>query len=292
MIFIFDYLRGAGTIIGLATGDAMGAPLEGLNPQKEPVREMISGGLHHVRAGDITDDTLSALAITDSLIENKGFFPDDIAFRMCNEYIKKPDFFGPTSALVFNDMLKGKDPFAVSKELYERGGGRSNGSVMRGAPIGVFYPPEKTRNFSITCSRITHYHPVACECTAFVNNLVSRLCRGESKNNAYDNAFLECENRDVKRVLGNLKSYPLNPSLDSLEATHCAVSIFMDADNFEEMLIRAVNLGGDADTIGAISGAVGGAFWGCNEIPQRWVRKLNCLKRIETAAFSLAENAL
>ena len=292
MIFIFDYLRGAGTIIGLAAGDALGAPLEGLNPQKKLITEKIPGGIQKREAGEITDDTLSALAISESLVELKGFFLNDIARRMCEEYVKKPGFFGPTSTGVFLGMLAGEDFLAVSKKICQRGGGKSNGSVMRGAPVGVYFPPEKTREFSIKCSKITHYHPVSCECSSFVNSMVSRLCRGFERSDSYKEALSEIENKTVADMLSNLNSYPLNPSLDSLKATHCAVSVFMDADNFEEMLIRAVNLGGDADTIGAICGALGGGYWGADEIPKRWAEKLKSLKRIKCAAYSLAECAL
>ena len=292
MIFIFDYLRRAGTLIGLATGDSLGASLEGLPARKIPVKEIVSGGVHLTKAGDITDDTLQALAVAESIIENNGFFAYDIALRMCREYQKKPFFFGPTSSVVFEGMLRKRDPFILSQQLYESGGGRSNGSVMRGAPIGIFFPPAKTRRYSIMCSKITHYHPVACECTAFVNNMISRLCRGEKRTDAYDRALLECNNREVIKILLHPEKYPLIPSLDSLEATHCAVSVFMQSGSFEEMLIQAVNMGGDADTIGAVSGALGGAYWGLDQIPERWFSKLKDIKRIENSAFALAKKAI
>ncbi|WP_348632364.1 ADP-ribosylglycohydrolase family protein [Methanomicrobium sp. W14] len=292
MIFIFDYLRGAGTLIGLATGDALGAPLEGLKAKKEVYSEMISGGLHYTGAGGITDDTLSALAICESLIENEGFSPEDIAFRICSEFLMHPQFFGPTSAEVFISMLKGKNPFEISKRIGERGGGTTNGSVMRGAPIGIFFPPDKTRMPSIVCSRITHYNPVSCECSAFVNNMISRMCRGEDRNTAFTKAFSECEIKRTQKILSQYKKYPMIPSLDSLQATHCALSVFMESKNFEEMLILAVNMGGDTDTIGAVCGAMGGALWGCNEIPLRWRGALKESGRIENDAFRLADVSL
>lgn len=291
MIFIFDYLRGAGTIIGLATGDALGAPLEGLNAQKIPVTDIISGGYNNTRAGDITDDTLLALAIAESLIEMKGFFPDDIALRMCMEYQKEPRFFGPTSKEVFSSILNGMDYSKISYNLYKKGGGKSNGSVMRGPPLGVFYPPGEVRAYSILCSQITHFHPVSCECSALINSMISRLCRGEGKIQAFKNTLLECEEVSVKKILSDYKSYPLNPSLDSLQATHCALSLFLESENFEEMLIRAVNMGGDTDTIGAICGALGGAYGGIDVIPKRWRNKLKNAERIQKTAYILAKNA-
>jgi ADP-ribosyl-[dinitrogen reductase] hydrolase len=93
-------------------------------------------------------------------------------------------------------------------------------------------------------------------------------------------------------MLSEIRRTPLKSSLDALEATHCAVSVFMQSSDFEGMLIQAVNMGGDTDTIGAICGALGGAFWGLDEIPKRWRLKLKHRRRIEKAAFALAKKAI
>ena len=301
VIFILYYLRAAGCLIGLAVGDALGAPLECLFPQSVPVKRFISGGVHGLPAGSATDDTYLALAFAESLISNRGYSRDDFLKRMIAEYLCAPKFYGPTSRFVFESELRKesavseKDPATV---LYEsRGGrsgngGRSNGSVMRGAPAGIFYPPEYVRDISIRSSQITHRHPIACECTAFVNQMISRLVRGGEKRAAFEGALMQCGDAEVFEMLGNRERYPINPDMDALLTTHAAVSVFMDASSFEGMLVNAVNMGGDADTVGAICGALGGAYWGLESIPEDLVIGLLERERIEKAAFTLAEMAM
>ncbi|WP_317137424.1 ADP-ribosylglycohydrolase family protein [Methanochimaera problematica] len=266
---------------GLAIGDALGAPLECLPPKKKAVMDMISGGVHCMDSGSITDDTLQALAIMDSLIQNNGFYIDDVAVRLLESYLDNRHFFGPTSSKVFDDMLKGRHYLSSSKEIYESGGGRSNGSVMRGAPIGIFFSPEKVRYYSILCSQITHYNPVACECSAFFNGMISRLCRGKERSEAYFESLNECRNSEVIKRLSCPKKYDLVPSIDALDATHCAASVFIKSSSFESALISGINLGGDADTVGALCGALAGAYWGFDAIPKKWIVGLKDIEKIE-----------
>ncbi|HDR73553.1 MAG TPA: ADP-ribosylglycohydrolase family protein [Methanoculleus sp.] len=271
-----NFVHAAGVIIGLATGDALGAPLEGLPVPRRPVRSFEGGGIHGVRPGHFTDDTLQAVAIAESLVFCAGFSPEDIIGRFMRDYERSPHFYGPTSSAVFALIREGVPPREAAQQVYDAlGGGRSNGSVMRGAPIGVFYPPRTVREASIACARLTHLHPVAAECSAFVNRMVSGLCRGEERSRAHAGALRACESDEVGRVLADPHRSSLSPSLDALEATHCAVSVFLASSSFEEGVVGAVNLGGDADTIGAICGALAGAGYGIGGIPSRWLAGLH-----------------
>jgi ADP-ribosyl-[dinitrogen reductase] hydrolase len=92
-------------------------------------------------------------------------------------------------------------------------------------------------------------------------------------------------------MLGNYKKYPPEPSLDALLCSHAALSSFMDARSFEDALVSAVNLGGDADTVGACCGALAGANWGMGAIPERWIRDLVDYPRISSVADELARAA-
>jgi ADP-ribosyl-[dinitrogen reductase] hydrolase len=75
-------------------------------------------------------------------------------------------------------------------------------------------------------------------------------------------------------VLGNYREYSIVPGLDAVECSHAALSCFMESRSLEHALIRAVNLGGDTDTVGACCGALAGAYWGMEAIPSRWSRDL------------------
>jgi ADP-ribosyl-[dinitrogen reductase] hydrolase len=276
VIFILNFVNAAGVIIGLAIGDAMGAPLEGLPVPRHPVRSFEGGGIHGIKAGHFTDDTLQAMAIAESLVFCDGFSPEDILRRFLEDFARSPQFYGPTSSAVFGLLGAGAPPREAARRVYEvSGGGRSNGGVMRGAPIGVFYPPGAVRAVSIECARLTHLDPVAVECSAFVNRMVSGLARGEDRSRAHARALRACMNDEVGGVLADPLRYPLSPSLDALEATHCAVSVFLSSSSFKDAVVGAINLGGDADTIGAICGALAGARYGLGAIPSDWLAGLS-----------------
>lgn len=268
-------MRAVGALIGLAIGDALGAPLEGLPPAPFPVMEMVGGGIHNVAAGQYTDDTLQASALAETLIERGGFDPEDFAHRLVRVYRAHPEFFGPTSGAVLDLIEEGVAPTVAARMAHEaRGGSRSNGSVMRGIPVGIFYPPDEVREASLAASRVTHFDPVAGEASAFVNRMASGLCRGEEAAGAFGEALAACEDPELRRLLENYRAHPLEPSLDAVLCTHCAVRVFMDAPSFRDAVVTAVNLGGDADTAGAIVGGLAGARFGFEAIPASWLTAL------------------
>lgn len=272
MIFISHFAHAAGTLLGLAVGDALGAPLEGLPPPEKNVTEMQSGGIHAVSRGEYTDDTLQAMGLARSLVACRGFSPEDFISRLISGFEKEPEYYGPTSRMVFTLVMAGVRPEEATLIAHRHNGGsRTNGSVMRGPPLGIFYPPHAVRAVSLACSALTHYDPVAGECSAFVNLMISEMCRGASKTQAFCRALDGCENEEVATRFGDFHAWPLEPSLDAVLSTHCALAVFMGSETFEQTLVRAVNLGGDTDTVGAIAGALAGAGYGFPAIPHRWL---------------------
>jgi len=253
-----------GVLLGLAVGDALGAPLEGHPPPARKVTEMPPGGMY-------TDDTLQALALGRSLVVSRGFSPEDCMGRLLEGYRFYPSLYGPTSSAVFSLVMGGIQPRDAAGQVHRTlGGSRSNGSVMRGPPLGVFYSSPLLEEVSLACSRLTHCDPVAGACSAFVNRMVADLARGSSREDAFRHACSTCRIPEVCEFLLSFGDHPPNPSLDALLATHCALTIFMGAGSFADAVVRAVNMGGDADTIGAITGALAGACWGATAIPPLW----------------------
>jgi len=249
---------------------------------------MLPGGRLPRRKGEVTDDTLQALAVAESLITCRRFDPGDMMARFVAMYRRSPQWFGPTSSVVFNLVIGGVPVQDAARLAHEQAGSsRSNGSVMRGFPVGVFYAPASVTDISIACSQLTHHDMVAAHASAFLNMMVSSMCRGSSRNDAYHNAVAACRNDEVLRKLGNYKEYPPDPSLDALLCAHAALTVFMASGSFEEALVTAVNLGGDADTVGACCGALAGACWGVDTIPERWVKDLQYFPLISALAAEL-----
>jgi ADP-ribosyl-[dinitrogen reductase] hydrolase len=280
--------RAAGTLVGLAIGDAFGAPLEGMPCPVKKVRDMGYSYERGRKPGVFTDDTGQALAVARSLNRCRGFSPEDMMGELVSAYCSDPGVYGPTSRTVFDLVLLGMDRREAARAAHEMNGhSRSNGSVMRGPPIGVFYAGHMVEDCSRACSRLTHYDPVAGACSAFVNRMVSDLCREKGKEEAYLRALSRCRDGEVYDMLGRFRRNDPVPGLDCLLATHAALTVFMEHDTFEETLVSAVNLGGDADTVGAISGSLAGSHYGLSAIPGRWLAGLHGLSRVTSAAWNL-----
>jgi ADP-ribosyl-[dinitrogen reductase] hydrolase len=259
----------------------MGAPLEG-SPQPEVwLAEYRPGGRHFRNKGDFTDDTLQAIAIAESLAVSRDFNEIDAVRKLSESYIVRPEWFGPTSTLFFDLVRSGTVPHLAAKIVHKRNhGSRSNGSVMRGFPLGIFFPAPQVYQMSLLCSSITHYDPVAGHASAFLNVMVSDMVRGVSRQRAFRHARSLSTNNEVHAVLGNYDHYDPDPSLDSVRCSHAALHSFMQARTFENAILSAVNLGGDADTVGACCGALAGAYWGMDAIPQRWKEGLEGYDRL------------
>jgi len=286
--FISGNLQAAGSLVGLAIGDALGAPLEGSAQRVPWVTEMLPGGHHFRKKGTITDDTLQALAVAESLVACRGFNQKDLISRLFSGYEKRPEWYGPTSSAFFTLVRSGTVPHQAAWLVHKRlHGSRSNGSVMRGFPVGIFYPSPRVYDVSLACSRLTHFDPVAARCSAWLNTMVSDMCRGVSRSEAYRHARRTCTNPEVHTILGNFTDYTPEASLDAVLCSHAALSCFMNARTFETAVLSAINLGGDTDTAGACCGALAGAYWGLDAIPERWRRELEDYKKILHCAEQL-----
>jgi len=292
--FITGNLRPAGSLVALAIGDALGAPLEGSQKPVAWVTEMLSGGRHFRKKGQETDDTLQAAAVAESLLACKGFNQKDLILRLICGYEKQPEWYGPTSSAFFDLIKSGTLPHYAAWYVHKRNhGSRSNGSVMRGFPLGIFYPVPTVYDISIACSKLTHYDLIPAHCSAWLNVMVSDMCRGVPRMKAYRHARSLCTNPEVHAVLGNYDHYFPEPSLDAVLCSHAALYCFMRSKTLEHAILSAINLGGDADTIGACCGALAGACWGLDAIPYRWtteLEKYNTLIQLADRLWSSAKN--
>jgi ADP-ribosyl-[dinitrogen reductase] hydrolase len=253
----------------------MGAPLEGSLQPEAWVVQMRPGGRHFRKKGAITDDTLQAMAVAESLAACRGFNQKDLISRLFSGYEKRPEWYGPTSSLFFDLVRSGTLPHRAARLVHwRRGGSRTNGSVMRGFPLGIFYSAPEVYEVSLTCSQLTHYDPVAGHCSAFLNVMVSDMVRGASRETAFRHARSLCRDPEVHAMLGSYDEHIPDPSLDSVLCSHAALHCFMNARSLEGAILSAINLGGDADTVGACCGALAGAYWGVETIPARWSRDL------------------
>jgi ADP-ribosyl-[dinitrogen reductase] hydrolase len=288
--------RGLGCFLGLAVGDALGTTLEFTRrANRGPWHtEMIGGGPFDLKPGQWTDDTAMAVALAESLQACNGLDEHDLMTRFVawyrdGTYSCTGECFdiGSATCDALVRFMKTGNPKAGSKSENAAG----NGSLMRLAPVALFaldddqYVARIARRQSAT----THAAPQAVEaCQGFAGMLRDAIL-GAGK------AAIQPRNWDGHRAVSDVLGGSWRSKdrgqisssgyvIDTLEAALWSVH---RAPSFEAALISAVNLGDDADTVGAVTGQIAGAIWGMSAIPQRWLKPLAWRDRIEALGRDL-----
>lgn len=291
-----DRYRGA--LLGSAVGDALGATVEFMS--REEIREqygthteIIGAGWLRLPAGEVTDDTQMALCIARSIVENGKFDPDDIAVRFVEWYLSNPPDIGNTTRLSLRYLHQGLPWHEAGARTHQemRPGDASNGSVMRSAPVALLARGNREANaeYSAISSRITHANPLAVQSTVALNAAIAALLDAPEAD-AVDAARDATEHPDVIESLDGLEG--IDPEtldaggyvLATLRASFWALT---QHGTFEEAIVAAVNLGQDADTTGAVAGAIAGARWGAGGIPERWLDALLAQEHLTELADGL-----
>jgi ADP-ribosyl-[dinitrogen reductase] hydrolase len=288
--------RARGALVGLAVGDALGTTLEFSTRDTRPHHtDMTGGGPFNLAPGVWTDDTSMALALGESLIMRGGLDPDDLMTRFVHWW--KDGAYSPTgtcfdigittSAALKQFLTNGKPYSGTASES-----AAGNGSLMRLAPVALFTfaAPEDCARMAMDQSRTTHAAPQAIEACAFFADLLRRAIDGETKETLFAPRKWEghptMQNiaagtwRSKKRAEIRSSGYVIH----TLEAALWAVE---QTNSFEDALVLAVNLGDDADSVGAVTGQLAGALYGHSAIPQRWLAPLAWHDKIVNMADTL-----
>ncbi|MEM3341538.1 MAG: ADP-ribosylglycohydrolase family protein [Thermoplasmata archaeon] len=284
--------RYCGCLLGLAVGDALGAPLEFLTESQIKqrygfVKSMIGGGWLDLKPGQFTDDTEMALAIVKSVIEMRRIEPNDIARKFLDWYLKDPKDIGNTTRFALHKLSEGARwdqagdaTYAMFKER-----AASNGSLMRTAPVTLADAgnPERMKKDSAAVSRITHAHPrCIASCVAY-NLLLDVVIRGIQKDEL--EVWLQAISKEIEgideptaevlRGIGSLNEDKLAFTGYVLHTLQSSIYSFLRTSSFSECLLWIVNKGGDADTNGAVAGALAGSYYGMEAIPAEWIKALD-----------------
>lgn len=292
--------RARGAMLGLAVGDALGATLE-FGPRiasvKDYHREMIGGGPFGLDPGQWSDDSAMSLALAKSLITYRNFDPHDVMDRFLawyrrGEYSCTGTCFdiGSTTRQALERFERTGDPFAGSTDENTAG----NGSLMRLAPVALFGLDNEAEAIRIAReqSRLTHAAAQCVDaCDLFVRLLRSTvLGGGHPLELGRWSGHPDIEEAKTAYWGGRERRFIRSGGYvaETLEAALGAVG---SSGSFEQALISAVNLGGDADTVGAVTGALAGAKWGERAIPPRWLEPLAWRHKIGAMALSLVRTS-
>lgn len=273
--------RYRGVLVGSAAGDALGATVEFMDRHEIRSRygrhtEIVGGGWLSLPAGEVTDDTQMALCIARSIAERGTFDSEDIADRFVEWYHSNPPDIGNTTRLALQYLAGGLDWREAGLRTHERMRPRdaSNGSLMRCAPVALFArgDADALANHSADSSRITHANPLAVDACVALNAAIAALLDdpGCDPIEVATEAASEPEVRDVLVIVPGLGAEPEDASGFVLATLQCAFWAVTHHDTLEAAIVAAVNLGEDADTTGAVAGALAGARWGHQAIPTRW----------------------
>ncbi len=271
---IMDRLRGVA--VGDAIGDALGMPLEfgPAIPLDRLVREMRPGRLP---AGAFTDDTEMALALADSLLARTPLDPADLTQRFVAWYRAGPADIGRQTRLARKRISRG-EPWnaAVAAVQAENPWSAGNGSVMRCWPVALAHWNDLDRLLadSRLQSQVTHPHPECVAGSAFVNLVIYHLAHDAEPqaavSQALDNADLPADLREAIEEAPAKRRADLPNSGWVRHTLESAVWGLLTTDSFKEAVVQVVNLGDDADTAGAVVGALAGAAYGLAAIPAAW----------------------
>ena len=170
-----------------------------------------------------------------------------------------------------------------------------NGSLMRLAPIPMFYTPSKAkaRLYAGKSSRTTHGAKECIEaCLLLAEMLVSALAGLDKETILFENSIAGIVSEKIRAVAKGEYRDKIAQHIRGngyvVDALEAALWCFWIADTFSEAVLLAANLGDDADTTAAICGQVAGAYYGQSGIPIPWLEKLYLREKIIDLAERLA----
>ena len=288
MITLRERYRGA--LLGLAAGDAVGTTVEFSPPGTfTPVTDMVGGGPFRLHPGEWTDDTSMALCLAESLLERRGFDPVDqmdryVRWRSHGHLSSNGRCFdiGNTVADALRRFEATGDPWAGSTDPHSAG----NGSIMRLAPVPLFYAADAAQAITISgdSSRTTHGAAACVDACRYLGGLIVGALRGETKEallaplyHPVPGAMWQLDPPIATIAAGSFahKSPPaIRGSGYVVESLEAALWAFHHAGTFAEGCLLAVNLGHDADTTAAVYGQLAGAYYGAAAIPATWRDRL------------------
>ncbi len=294
-----------GLLFGIAIGDALGVPVEFMSRkhlQVNPVTCMREFGTHHQPAGTWSDDSSMSFLLVEQLIE--GYDVEQLAKKFCrwyqyNYWTPHGDIFdmGVATRNAMDKVAKGVSALKSGEcDDYSNG----NGSLMRILPLAIYLQDKPIdQRFCITreVSGITHSHIRSVIGCFFAIEFVIQLLAGKDKCDAYSEAQnivrdylhlidiksseIELYNRILFDDISRIPEQDIYSSGYVLHTLEASLWAFLTTDNFKDTVLKAVNLGDDADTIGAITGGMAGLFYGYEQIPEEWINQLARKEDIE-----------
>ena len=277
--------RARAAFLGLALGDALGATVEFMTAAEIRAahgvhREIVGGGWLRLKRGRVTDDTEMSLCLARVLAAGEGWDGRAVAAAFAAWMRAGPVDVGST-------VRKGIRRFMLEGTLEgpPSDGDGGNGAAMRIVPVALATLADRDllESWAIAQARLTHHHPLSDAATVHLGELLHLAVLGRGKprlRRATDALLGRCPVFSFEPYRGLASGYVVDTLQTVLHAFHAT-------RGFEECVVDAVNRGGDADTTGALAGALAGAYYGGEELPRRWLRALD--RRVREEIMDLSD---
>lgn len=277
--------RYRGAMLGLAVGDALGTSVE-FCPRGSftPLTDMCGGGPFGLAAGAWTDDTSMALCLAESLLQRGGFDARDQMGRYMNwwqwGYLSSTGVcfdIGMTVQAALSRYAADGNPFAGDTDPRSAG----NGSIMRLAPVVLFYFPDQAQvwKYSAQSSQTTHAAAEAVEACQLLGMALMRALQGQDKAQILQLADLDWQQDSLRTLASAAYLHKSREQISGsgyvLQSLEAALWCFAHSRSYDEAVLLAANLGDDADTTAAVAGQLAGAYYGEEGINASWRARLH-----------------
>lgn len=283
-------------MLGHAIGDALGVPVEFSNREsleRNPVKDMIGFGTYNVPAGTWSDDTSMSLCALDSLangnvnyeeiMKNFGKWYYDGDFTATGEVFD----IGNTCCDAIHNYFDLGYNATICGLANERSNG--NGSLMRIHPFVLYayyngINGDEFVSLIMKASSLTHAHQYSLDGCVIYAYVLKGLLEYRIKDMVYISLkkaehWIRCRETYSRILSGDISKIPISEIKSSgyvVSSLEAAIWCLLTTNSYSRCILKAVNLGGDTDTIAAIAGGLAGALYGMDSIPQKWI---NTLKR-------------
>lgn len=302
--------RYVAAILGLVVGDALGVPAEFKSRAElkvNPIMDMIGYGTHNQPAGTWSDDSSMVIATMEWLSEMENNEPDYTLLMekfgnwlLYGDYTPYENTFdcGISTSRAIMNYGRGMEPLQCGGQTdYDNG----NGSLMRILPVALWKSAELAgeevggANFIFNVSAVTHAHVRSKIGCLIYSKLIADLlyAQNDDKFDAVQKSLLSCkcylETIDDKQTIYEIGKYARLWNLDTfknldednikitgyvVDTLEAAIWCFLNTDSYKDCVLKAVNLGDDTDTVGAVAGGLAGLYYGLEEIPAEWIELL------------------
>lgn len=298
-------------LFGVAVGDALGVPVEFKSREtisKNPVTDMVGYGTYNLPPGTWSDDSSLTFCLAEALTQDfdlNVIGQNFVKWTHENYWTPRGHVFDigiATRQAIFR-LAKGEKPeLAGGFDVTENG----NGSLMRILPL-LFYLRDKPidERYDITkkVSSITHGHIRSVIACFYYLEFALQILSGKDKFEIYKNlqteipnyltsravnpAEIEKFNRLLKEDITQLREDEIQSSGYVLHTFEASIWCLLTTDNYKDAVLKAVNLGEDTDTTGAVTGGLAGLIYGFDGIPEKWLQQIARYSDIENLAERL-----